>query len=129
MTLGRLPKRNLNSKYSRQLLPSKSLGTLKKEKLSCSVLENNRLQIEDNVEIIINKIEQQKDLMQDDPVSEMKRLETLREMPQCLTIKRSIKANLTNSINQKTERKVINRWKRFKYSISMFWMKVIYILI
>lgn len=127
LTFGRSLNSKFNSKYNRNF-KSRTFATLRRAKhgkLYSSGLENNYLPINKNVETITNHIEQQEELMKDNLVSKMKRLETLREMPQCLTIKRSIKANLTNSINLKTEIKVVSRWKQIKYSTSIFWIKVI----
>ncbi|KAF7993349.1 hypothetical protein HCN44_006409 [Aphidius gifuensis] len=125
LTLGRSLKNKFNSKYNRNF-KSRTFATLRRAKhgkLYSSGLDNNYLPIEENIETITSHFEQQEELMKDNLISKMKRLETLREMPQCLTIKRSIKANLTNSINLKTEIKVVSRWKQLKYSTSIFWIK------
>lgn len=83
------------------------------------------MQIDKHVENIASHIELQEELMHDDPLSEMRRIEALRDMPECLTVKRSIKAKLSQSINFKSRKKVLSRWKKFKYTFSIFFIKVI----
>lgn len=89
------------------------------------LLDEEQSQIEEHVDSIANHIELQEDLMQDDPLSEMRRIEALRDMPECLTVKRSIKAKLSQSINLKSNKKGLSTWKRFKYTFSIFFIKVI----
>ncbi|XP_015111928.1 transmembrane channel-like protein 5 [Diachasma alloeum] len=121
------------SRHTRHL-PSRAIAVLGKASNATLKLVNpqdvspspigSRSQIEDNAETIASHLEMQEDLMQNDPVSEMRRLEALRDMPQCLTVKRSIRAKLTRSINLKPTRRVLSRWKRMKYTMSIFFMKL-----
>ncbi|CAD6235443.1 GSCOCG00007902001-RA-CDS [Cotesia congregata] len=89
------------------------------------LLDEEQSQIEEHVDSIANHIELQEDLMQDDPLSEMRRIEALRDMPECLTVKRSIKAKLSQSINLKSNKQGLSTWKRFKYTFSIFFIKII----
>lgn len=50
--------------------------------------------------------------------------ETLRDMPQCLTLKRSVKAKLSKSVSKKSKRRPLGFFKRCKYQISMTFTKV-----
>lgn len=50
--------------------------------------------------------------------------EYLRDLPQCLTMKRSIKARVTKSVSKKSKHRPIGFWKRFKYQTSMVFNKV-----
>ncbi|XP_011299898.1 transmembrane channel-like protein 5 isoform X1 [Fopius arisanus] len=121
-----------HSKHTRHL-PSRTIAVLGKSSNSHLRVVNPRnlspspvgsaSQIEDNAETIANHLEMQDDLMQNDPLSEMRRLEALRDMPQCLTVKRSIRAKLTRSVELKGDRRVLTRWKRLKYAMSIFFMK------
>lgn len=86
---------------------------------------DSRAIIEDNAETIANHLELDDELMQNDPVSEMRRMEALRDMPQGLTVKRSIRAKLARSVNLKGGRRVLSHWKRIKYTMSIFVMKVL----
>lgn len=74
---------------------------------------------------IVSSMEMDDELMHDDPISEQLRIDKLRDMPQCLTVKRSIKAQLTTSVNEnKKKRKPIGSFKRLKYRISMSFVQV-----
>ncbi|XP_063993925.1 transmembrane channel-like protein 5 [Diachasmimorpha longicaudata] len=132
LTARRASAQRYQSKHTRHL-PSRAIAVLGKAnnstlKLVAPQVESpspigSRSQIEENAETIACHLELQEDLMQNDPVSEMRRLEALRDMPQCLTVKRSIRAKLTRSINLKGDRRVLSRWKRIKYTMSIFFMK------
>lgn len=65
--------------------------------------------------------------MQDDSASKRFRLETLRAMPQCLTVKKFVKSQL--AISQKTEKKPISYWKLLRYNTSLKFRKVILMLL
>lgn len=82
------------------------------------------LPLEEHAENIASQMELQDELMQDDPISEMRRLETLREMPHSLTVKRSIRAKLAVSVNRMSKRKSLGYKKRLKYTSSIYFMKV-----
>ncbi|XP_011299899.1 transmembrane channel-like protein 5 isoform X2 [Fopius arisanus] len=117
-----------HSKHTRHL-PSRTIAVLGKSSNSHLRVVNPRnlspspvgsaSQIEDNAETIANHLEMQDDLMQNDPLSEMRRLEALRDMPQCLTVKRSIRAKLTRSVELKGDRRVLTRWKRLNPPLSL----------
>ncbi|XP_020300495.1 transmembrane channel-like protein 1 isoform X2 [Pseudomyrmex gracilis] len=58
------------------------------------------------------------------PESEKFRMETLRAMPQCLTVKRSVKLQLLATVNQRVKKKSLSYWKWFKYNISLKCTKI-----
>lgn len=87
-------------------------------------LRIRNLPLEDHATMIANHIEQNDDLMQNDPQSEHLRSEILRDMPQCLTVKRTVKAKLSFSASQKLKKKPVGYLKRLKYRISMSFTKV-----
>ncbi|PSN57177.1 hypothetical protein C0J52_01475 [Blattella germanica] len=69
---------------------------------------------------IVSEMEKDTALMEDNPV------ETLREMPESLTMKRSIKRKLVKSVSLKSRRSPLSLWKQLKYRISMSAMKLWY---
>ncbi|XP_058796325.1 transmembrane channel-like protein 3 isoform X2 [Phymastichus coffea] len=76
-------------------------------------------EMEEQIETIASHIERKGKLMQDDPVSEAMRLDLIRNMPQGLTLKRSVKAKLTLSVSQKSKKRPISFWKKLYYRWSM----------
>lgn len=73
-----------------------------------------------HVEIIVSEMEQDSQLMDNNPVAEKLRIEALREMPQSLAVKRTVKAKLTTTISRKSKRTPISLSKRLKYRFSIF---------
>jgi len=63
--------------------------------------------------------------MQNDPASERFRMETLKAMPHCLTVKRSVKSQLLATVTRGTTKKSISYWKWLKYNVSLKFIKVI----
>lgn len=51
--------------------------------------------------------------------------EALRDMPQCLTIKRHIKSKLMKSVSQKSRGRPLSWYKRMKYRNSIVFAQVI----
>ena len=92
------------------------------------LLVTGEFPVEEHAENIASHMELRDDLMQDDPISEMRRIETLREMPQCLTVKRTIRAKLAISVNKKSKKKSLGYWKRLKYATSISFMKVQFLI-
>ncbi|CAG9767322.1 unnamed protein product [Ceutorhynchus assimilis] len=88
--------------------------------------KNNQkgLLLEKHANIIVSKMEQDEALMEDSPDAEELRRTALRDMPQCLTIKRCVKVKLSKSVSQKSKRKHLSYWKMFKYRLSMSWTKL-----
>ena len=80
--------------------------------------------LEDHAIVIANHIEQNDKLMENNLHSELLRTEILRDLPECLTVKRSIKAKLTYSASQKSKKRAVGYWKRLKYTISITLIKV-----
>jgi hypothetical protein len=75
--------------------------------------------------IIVAKMEQDETLMEDTPVAEQLRKEALKDLPQCLTIKRCVKMKLSKSVSQKSKRRPISFWKRVKYRINISFNKFV----
>ncbi|XP_015588696.1 transmembrane channel-like protein 5 [Cephus cinctus] len=136
LTLQHPSEQRLHARHARYL-PSRTLASFNQDengKMHCiaSVLPYATLRIprtplsptEEHAVAIASQMERDDAFMQDDPMSELLRIETLRDMPQCLMVKRSIKAKLTKSVSQKATRKPIGYWKRVKYTISITFMKI-----
>ncbi|XP_075228323.1 transmembrane channel-like protein 5 isoform X2 [Lycorma delicatula] len=75
---------------------------------------------------IISQIERNSTLMENDPLAEHLRVETLRDMVQSLTVKRTVKAKLTRAVSNKNKTRPIGCCRRFKYwiSISLIRLKI-----
>ena len=84
--------------------------------------------IERQARTIANNIERKSKIMQDNPVAEQIRLQTIRNMPQNLTLKRSVKSKLKISVDEKLKRKPIGIWIKLYYQISMIISKVIFFI-
>ncbi|GLH12232.1 TMC5_1 protein, partial [Gryllus bimaculatus] len=68
---------------------------------------------------IVNAMEKDNSLMRDNPLSEQRRLDTLREMPESLTLKRTIRRKLINRVNKKQGGSPLGVFKRLRYQFSM----------
>lgn len=77
------------------------------------------ISLEQHANTIAHRLEQDDTLMDDSPESELLRTQTLRNMPQCLTVKRHIKSRLTKSVSQKSRRKPVGFFKRKKYQMAI----------
>lgn len=84
----------------------------------------NQLSNEECANAIANHLQSSNKFMQNDPTSERFRMETLRAMPQSLTVKRSVKSQLLATVNRKTKKKSISYWKWLKYNISLKFAKI-----
>ncbi|XP_054273355.1 transmembrane channel-like protein 5 isoform X2 [Macrosteles quadrilineatus] len=62
--------------------------------------------------------------MDDTPLAEKLRLEALREMPQNLTVKRTVKVKLTNTVSMKSKRRPMSCWKLSKYRVCIFFSRL-----
>nr|CAH7764805.1 unnamed protein product [Callosobruchus chinensis] len=82
--------------------------------------QSGLITLENHANLIVAKMEQDPDLIEDSPESEELRKEALRDMPQCLTLKRCVKEKLSTSVSRKSKRKPISFWKRLKYRTDMF---------
>ncbi|XP_045535607.1 transmembrane channel-like protein 3 isoform X2 [Papilio machaon] len=69
-------------------------------------------------DIIVREMEQLQRLMEDNPVSEELRREALRDLPQGLTMKRTVRAKLSASVSLRSKHRPISFYKRLKYRIS-----------
>ncbi|KAK7867508.1 hypothetical protein R5R35_009411 [Gryllus longicercus] len=68
---------------------------------------------------IVNAMEKDNSLMRDNPLSEQRRLDTLREMPESLTLKRTIRRKLINRVNKKQGGSPLGVFKQLRYQFSM----------
>ncbi|KPJ02562.1 Transmembrane channel-like protein 5 [Papilio xuthus] len=73
---------------------------------------------ERQADIIVREMEQLQRLMEDNPVSEELRREALRDLPQGLTMKRTVRAKLSASVSLRSKHRPISFYKRLKYRIS-----------
>lgn len=83
-----------------------------------------KLSNEECANAIANHLQSSNKFMQTDPASERFRMETLRAIPQCLTVKRSVKSQLLATVNQKAKKKSLSYWKWLKYNISLKFAKI-----
>lgn len=92
---------------------------------------HNSIQLsnEECANAIANHLQSSNKFMQDDPASKRFRLETLKAMPQCLTVKKFVKSQLLATVSQKTKKKPISYWKWFGYNISLKFRKVMLMLV
>ncbi|VEN60992.1 unnamed protein product [Callosobruchus maculatus] len=88
--------------------------------------QSGLITLENHANMIVAKMEQDPDLIEDSPESEELRKEALRDMPQCLTLKRCVKEKLSRSVNRKSKRKPISCWKSLKYKTDMLINKLWY---
>ncbi|KAL1497386.1 hypothetical protein ABEB36_008365 [Hypothenemus hampei] len=79
--------------------------------------------LENHANFIVSKMEQDEALMQNSPDADELRRTALRDMPQCLTVKRSVKDKLSLSVQQKSKRRSLGCWKLLKYRISIQFTK------
>ncbi|KAK0090411.1 hypothetical protein PV325_000693 [Microctonus aethiopoides] len=119
-----LSEHHISSKHTRHLPSRMALQFLSPNK-TIRLPKNHSIEMATSADTIANHIELQKDLMQDNPISEMRRIEALRDIPQCLTVKRSIKAKLNQSINEKMRWKNLSCWKQVKYSVNFSFMQAL----
>lgn len=87
-------------------------------------MHSHQLSNEECANAIANHLQSSNKFMQNDLTSERFRMETLRAMPQCLTVKRSVKSQLLAIINRKSKKKSISYWKWVKYNISLKFAKI-----
>ncbi|XP_076275093.1 transmembrane channel-like protein 7 isoform X1 [Rhynchophorus ferrugineus] len=81
--------------------------------------DKHKLSLEKHANLIVSKMEQDKTLMEDSPTGGELRKVALRDMPQCLTIKRCVKVKLSKSVSQKSKKKTLSCYKMFKYQAGM----------
>ncbi|KAJ9580188.1 hypothetical protein L9F63_004131, partial [Diploptera punctata] len=121
------PRRSFSSKKQVVLndLPSRYMGDMPGESTaSIPLLTPRGNESEENhAAKIVSEMEKDTALMEDNPVSEQLRMETLREMPESLTMKRTVKKKLVKSVSQKSKHSPLSMWKRFKYRVSMSFTK------
>ncbi|EFN87366.1 transmembrane channel-like protein 5 isoform X2 [Harpegnathos saltator] len=82
-----------------------------------------QLSDEECANAIANHLQSSNKFMQDDPASKRFRMETLRAIPQCLSVKRSVKSQLLATA-QRTKEKPISYWKWLRYNISLKFRKI-----
>ncbi|XP_025074086.1 transmembrane channel-like protein 5 isoform X3 [Pogonomyrmex barbatus] len=81
-----------------------------------------RLSDEECANAIAKHLQSNNKFMQDNSELKQFRMETVRMIPQCLTVKRSVRSQLLATVNQRTKRP-ISCWKLFKYNISLRFTK------
>lgn len=111
-----------NEDYSMSYLLNSIIpyATLRMRNIAC-------LSNEECANAIANHLQSSDKFMQDNPESQQFRMETVRTIPQCLTVKRSVKSQLLATVNQKTIKRSISCWKLFKYNVSLTFKKVMLI--
>ncbi|KAL6262462.1 hypothetical protein P5V15_007547 [Pogonomyrmex californicus] len=82
-----------------------------------------RLSDEECANAIAKHLQSNDKFMQDNSELKQFRMETVRMIPQCLTVKRSVRSQLLATVNQRTKRP-ISCWKLFKYNISLRFTKL-----
>ncbi|CAH0719657.1 unnamed protein product, partial [Brenthis ino] len=79
--------------------------------------------VEKQADIIVREMEQNHQLMEDNPLSEELRREALRDLPQGLTMKRNVRAKLSASVSLRSNRRPISMYRRLKYTFSFTWKR------
>lgn len=77
------------------------------------------------MDIIVDQILQHDYLMEDNSYSEQLRIETIKSLPQTLTIKRQVKYQLDKSVDTLTQSKThrVSRWKHLKYTFGIYYKR------
>ncbi|XP_059609455.1 transmembrane channel-like protein 5 [Phlebotomus argentipes] len=70
---------------------------------------------QNDVDNLAQQMEQNNQLMADNPLSRHLRIETIRSLPQTINIKREIRTKLSTSARNRTDSRAISQWQRFKY--------------
>lgn len=73
---------------------------------------------EDQAEIIVREMTQHHLLMENNPQSEEMRREALRDLPEGLTMKRTVRAKLSASVSLRSQHKPISMYNRLKYRLG-----------
>ncbi|XP_037025849.1 transmembrane channel-like protein 5 [Bradysia coprophila] len=71
------------------------------------------------IDQLTQEIEKHEHLMEDTAYSEQLRIDTLKALPQSLTIKRQIKSKLTKTVTDNARAKSISRHTKIKYKVTM----------
>ncbi|XP_049801979.1 transmembrane channel-like protein 5 isoform X1 [Schistocerca nitens] len=80
--------------------------------------------LDNHAGLIAGEMEKDSALMEDNPESEQLRIDTLREMPESLTLKRVVKKKLLKRVSQKSKKKPIGCFKKIRYKFSMLTKKL-----
>jgi transmembrane channel-like protein len=80
----------------------------------------------EHLDQITQEIEQNESLM--DPFAEQLRIETIKSMPQTLSVKRDIKAKITKTVDRRSSSKSMNFSTRIKYSLKSYFTKSRYFI-
>ncbi|XP_039288801.1 transmembrane channel-like protein 7 [Nilaparvata lugens] len=73
---------------------------------------------------IISQIERNSTLMTNDPLAEQLRIETLKELTQSLSVKRTVRAKLVQTVSQKNKVHPIGFFRRLKYRLSIVFTRI-----
>ncbi|KAG7303051.1 hypothetical protein JYU34_013070 [Plutella xylostella] len=87
------------------------------------VVDGNTGSAEQQANIIVRELEQHELLMEDNPEAEELRREALRDLPQGLTMKRQVRAQLSASVSHRSSRRPLSFWQRTKYRVSFGWKR------
>lgn len=85
--------------------------------------ENNPLLLEQHAISIAKELEKDDKFMEGNPAAKQLRMNVLRDMPQCLYVKRAIKLQLEKSVS-KSKPKPISLYKLIKYRVANSYDKV-----
>lgn len=88
------------------------------------ILQYADTDLDDHAGVIAGEMEKDSALMEDNPQSEQLRIDTLREMPESLTLKRVVKKKLLRRVSQKSKKKPIGCFKKMRYKFSILTKKL-----
>ncbi|XP_043485882.1 transmembrane channel-like protein 1 [Polistes fuscatus] len=91
---------------------------------TCHIRRNTQISFQDHAETIATRLQSSNRLMQNDLTAEQLRMDILKSMPQCLTIRRLVKSKLHTTVQQRSKKISIGYCKRLKYKISFAFRKV-----
>ncbi|KAF7412077.1 hypothetical protein HZH66_000973 [Vespula vulgaris] len=95
---------------------------------TCYTRRSIQISFQNHAETIVSRLQCSKRLMQNDLTAEQLRMNILKSMPQCLTIRRLVKSKLQTTVQQRSKKKSISYWKRLKYKINFSFRKAYMII-
>ncbi|XP_018323944.1 transmembrane channel-like protein 5 isoform X2 [Agrilus planipennis] len=115
---------NLALKQTMESMPSRTLprhfpGSHSWSNLPADAPEKSRMPLENYANNIACRMEDDPSLMENTPYAAQLRQETLRNMPQCLTVKRLVQKRLTQTVSRRSKHKPLGFFKRTKYKVKM----------
>lgn len=73
----------------------------------------------ENIEQLTQDFEEHDELMEHNRIAEQKRVETIRSLPQGLSVKRQIRANLNRSVQKRSSLNNDDVWKKVKNNCQL----------